>query len=181
MRWLPILLLLVSSNAALALPAHAPVPGGVAIIEVPEMAGAAPRATYRDRRVMVLPGDDQYRAIVGLPLSTKPGEHKLQLKGTDGSRAVISFTVTDKAYAEQRLTITNKRKVNPYAEDMDQIRADRKRINAALESWSEPGSVQLEMIRPVDGIESSPFGLRRFYNDEPRNPHSGLDIAADTG
>src|SRR5690606_40133110 len=37
------------------------------------------------------------------------------------------------------------------------------------------------MIWPLHGRESSAFGLRRFFNGEERNPHSGLDIAAPTG
>ena len=34
---------------------------------------------------------------------------------------------------------------------------------------------------PLAGVMSSPFGLKRFYNDQARRPHGGIDIAAPEG
>jgi len=90
--------------------------------------------------------------------------------------------VLDKQYETQHLTIKNKRKVNPNPDDMKRIGKERKKINAALAHWDDnfyTNTLQLDL--PVQGRLSSPFGLRRFFNEQPRKPHSGIDIAAPKG
>ena len=37
------------------------------------------------------------------------------------------------------------------------------------------------MSLPLEGLKSSEFGVRRFINNEPRNRHTALDIAAVVG
>ena len=131
--------------------------------------------SYRDRPVMVLQEGDTHYAVVGISLGAKPGVHKI----TAGDER-IAFTVEAKHYEEQRLTIASKRKVNPYAEDMDRIIREKRQINAAYTLFTS-GAVETSFSLPVMGRTSSPFGLRRFLNGQRRSPHSGLDIAAPEG
>ncbi|MEE8108593.1 MAG: M23 family metallopeptidase, partial [Gammaproteobacteria bacterium] len=75
------------------------------------------------------------------------------------------------------LTIGNKRQVDPTAEDLERIAGDRREINQAFRSWDrEP--VDTAFYLPAIGPRSSAFGLKRFFNEQPRSPHSGVDIAA---
>lgn len=163
------------------LPALSPVPGGVAAVPVGDDP-VAPEVRYDNRKVMVIRGDgNTWLALVGIPLSTGPGRQRLEVRTADGSRQTRLFSVHDKQYRTQHLTIKNKRMVNPNTEDLMRIRAERDAINAALGQWSEPQSVPLRFDAPVPGPRSSSFGLRRFFNGQPRRPHSGMDIAAPEG
>ena len=162
------------------LPNIAAVPGGVAAVPLDDTK-APPQVRYRDRKVMVVRSQDRWLALVGIPLATEPGRERLEVKLPDGSRQTRMFSVHDKQYETQRLTIKNKRMVNPTAEDLERIREDRRAINAALSQWSEPPIVPLRFDAPVPGPRSSSFGLRRFFNGQPRKPHSGMDIAAPQG
>lgn len=174
-----LLTLTMAANAG-ALPRAAAVPGGIAIIELGE-ASAKPEAWYGKKQVMVKPTESGWVALVGLPLSTKPGTHTLRLFVVKGQTGTRTFSVTDKHYEEQHITIKNKRKVNPYANDLKRIRKEQARSRNAFASWDAERSAELDFLLPVGGRLSGTFGKKRFFNGQPRRPHSGMDIAAPTG
>jgi len=163
---------------ALELPVHSPVPGGVAVIAIGS-GPAMPKAYFEERRVLVVEDAGRWLAIVGLALSHKPGEYELRVEHGDDEEE-IGFSVTGKKYPEQRLTVTNPRHVNPNAKDLKRIANENVRIGAAKRHYS-PTPPALRLAPPVYGERSSAFGLRRFFNNEARNPHSGMDIAASSG
>ncbi|HBH10527.1 MAG: peptidase M23 [Legionellales bacterium] len=160
------------------LPDELNAPGGVVII--PINSKDRPKAFFYDKRVLVIGESQNWKAIIGIPLKIELGEHKLKVV-SNGVEANYLFEVVGKAYEAQYLTIKNKRQVNPNKEDMLRITRERKLISKAKINWREIDNVPLRFIKPAKGPFSSSFGLRRFFNNQPRNPHSGLDIAAETG
>jgi murein DD-endopeptidase MepM/ murein hydrolase activator NlpD len=175
-----ILLAGVLSPGAWALPQADPVPGGIIVLPLNSSSATPPEVIFRDTRTAVVRNDRQeWLAVIGLPLGLKKGSYTAYLK--KGKEQVpLPFTIHDKQYETQHLTITNKRKVEPNKEDLDRIWAESKKKKAALKTWDQT-IPELSFIKPVEGRTSSQFGLRRFYNDKPRNPHGGLDIAAPEG
>jgi murein DD-endopeptidase MepM/ murein hydrolase activator NlpD len=174
---LPLILLLWMPHAlALQLPPHTPVPGGVAIVDLGAAEGEPPVVHYGKERVLVAPSAGRWKAVVGVPLSAQPGQH--ELRGADGPHR---FEVRDKRYEEQHITLKETRYVNPYQKDMERILSEKDRIRAALTTYSERLPATLSLNLPLEGVRTSPFGLRRFFNEQPRRPHSGLDIAAPPG
>ncbi|MCH7509549.1 MAG: peptidoglycan DD-metalloendopeptidase family protein [Proteobacteria bacterium] len=168
---------LIASPPADALPRHQAVPGGVAVIELPATGAARPQVSFRDRPVMVIAENERWFAVVGIPLSMAPGPASLSIDNPDGSALPLTFVIGNIDYPEQRLTIGNKRQVDPTAEDLERIAGDRREINRAFRSWDrEPVDTAFHL--PAIGPRSSAFGLRRFFNEQPRSPHSGVDIAA---
>ena len=170
----------VFSALANAFPTHQPVPGGTAVIKLTASNTPQPSAFFKKRKVAVHKHNDNWYALIGLSLNTKPGQYKISYQLPNKKTQQLSFTVKDKTYKAQYLTIKNKRKVNPYAKDMDRIIKERKIKAAAKKTWSNQ-IIHTDFIRPVEGRISSIFGLRRFFNNQARRPHSGLDIAAPEG
>jgi murein DD-endopeptidase MepM/ murein hydrolase activator NlpD len=86
-----------------------------------------------------------------------------------------------KRYAEQRLTVAPKH-VDLSPEDIARYEHEHVHLGEVLRRFSaarEPATLQLAV--PTSGPRSSSFGLRRVFNGQARNPHSGMDIAAPTG
>ncbi|MFK7996129.1 MAG: peptidoglycan DD-metalloendopeptidase family protein [Granulosicoccus sp.] len=155
-------------------------PGGIAVVDIGTATETLPQVRWNDRAVAVIKVNGKAKAVVGIPLSVKPGDQTLIVSNGSAEEKYVSFTVDAHAYAEQRLTITNKRKVNPAPLDMIRITAESKRLKVVKNSRADRLMTD-NFIWPVAGPVSSPFGLRRFFNEQPRRPHGGIDIAAPEG
>jgi murein DD-endopeptidase MepM/ murein hydrolase activator NlpD len=164
------------------LPPDLRVPGGLALLPLAAV-GDDPGAVYfGEYRAPVVYTDAGWTAIVGIPLDAAPGQHTARwvVPGPATGEATLPFDVAPKTYAEQRLKV-NPRHVDPPAADLERIAAERGRIEAALGTYSGDLEPAWRFTAPVAGARSSSFGLRRVFNGQSRNPHSGMDIAAPTG
>ena len=177
--WHALLVLLAPTVLAQPLPQERRVPGGIAMIEVPG-SETAPKVTYGKYQTAVIRRGSRWVAVVGIPLATKPGPQTLQVEGPEGS-VDVPFEVRDRKYRTQRLTVKNQRQVDPNPEDVKRIEQEQARSNAALSLFSTDTAPAFQLASPVVGVRSDSYGSRRIFNGQPRNPHSGMDIAAATG
>src|SRR6266508_1108417 len=162
------------------LPLTASVPGGVAIVCVGRAPGPAPRVVFDGQRVLVARVGDVWHAVIGLPLALRPGAHELSVLDGETSARAIRFDVAKRDYEAQHLVL-DPRQVEPSPRNLRRIAREQESLNRAFSIFSDAGPESLGFDLPSAGRISSSFGLRRFLNDKPRQPHSGLDIAAPPG
>lgn len=152
-----------------------PVPGGVAVIPIGGKE-LAPKVSYHGEPVLVRRRASGWVAVVGLPLSTKPGQETLEVDGK-----AVPFAVTPKRYPEQRVQLKNPRLVNPNAEDEARLAKEALLITPAWKVWPEGMQTGLSFRQPTPGALTASFGMRRIFNGVPKSPHPGLDIRAPQG
>jgi len=174
-----LLLAFFCSYSVHAFPEQALVPGGIALLQLPDYKPDT-KVYFDNKRIAVFPYKNTWVAMAGISLANEPGDYEFSIQHADGLSLNTKVTVKYKKYEEQHLTIKNKRKVTPNAKDRERIasESERKRIARIHYSEIEPN---VRFIWPVTGHISSIFGLRRFFNELERRPHNGLDIAADEG
>ncbi|MDO8268382.1 MAG: peptidoglycan DD-metalloendopeptidase family protein [Moraxellaceae bacterium] len=175
------MLLMCFSTLAWPLPQEARVPGGIALVRLPKNFPENTSITLNERPVWITQdGNGDRVAIVGIPLTTGAGA--LQLKTSAPTNTpVLVIDVAEKNYPEQRITLPTQEHVNPSEENLARFAREAQEQQAVYRAYQTTASAWPSFVIPVAGAYSSPFGLKRFFNDEPRAPHAGLDIAAPHG
>ena len=115
-----------------------------------------------------------------IDLLTEPGPVRL-VRRRRGILEETAIRVTDYPYQVQRITLKDDSQVNLSAQDLARVRQENQRI-ARLWSLDTSRAFALPLEAPLDPLpDGGRFGQRRFFNDQPRSPHSGADYAAATG
>jgi murein DD-endopeptidase MepM/ murein hydrolase activator NlpD len=179
-----LLLPLCGAARAVNLPAASQVPGGVALLALaaaPDDGTATPAVRYAGQRVMVLRQSDHWLIVIGIPLDAEPGGAAVAIRRANASAdEALGFQISAKEYQVQRLTVAPS-KVDLSKKDLARVAREQDHLHQALATFADRPPATLQLLPPVRGVRSASFGSRRIFNDQPRNPHSGMDIAAATG
>ena len=170
----------ISPAAVPELPAQSLVPGGVLVRALAALE-SRPVASFEGKRVMVLRRGAKWLAIVGIPLSARPGPAYLLVRASERTPASrLEFQIRDKRYVLQALKVAP-RQVDLSPSDLARYERERPRIERDVATFSPEPPPTLRLLQPVPGVRSSSYGMRRVFNGEPRSPHTGMDIAAPIG
>jgi murein DD-endopeptidase MepM/ murein hydrolase activator NlpD len=127
---------------------------------------------------------DIFAAFIAIPKDEKAGPKDLRIMvvDVDGKRSnqTLTFNVKRKEFPVQHLTLP-KEKVTLSKKDLARHRREKTAVNKALASPFADRVWQSSFSRPVAGVVSTPFGVRRLLNGKPRSSHSGIDFRGRKG
>lgn len=171
----------VATGPAQALPQESRVPGGIALITLPLTLTLPVSVRLADKPVMVTAdARGNAVAVVGIPLTAPAGVLTLEVENA-ATRLALPFEVTAKDYPEQRITLPSQTHVNPSPENLERYAREAQEQQAVYRTFTPGGNRWPRFVLPTAGNYNNTFGLKRFFNEEPRAPHAGLDIAAPEG
>jgi len=130
-------------------------------------------------------GDRSWEPLAGecwFPIDLLTLEGPLEVaRWRRGEREKTILQVASYPYEVQRITLQDDSQVNLSVEDLERVRRENQKI-AGLWGLESPRQFRFPLAPPLDPLPTGGrFGSRRFFNDQPRSPHSGADFAADSG
>lgn len=125
-----------------------------------------------------------YFGFVPIDMDHTPGTTRLSVAFRDAGGATIrreaAFEIMARDFPVQRISV-DESKVSLSPENLARHNRERAEVQKMFTRYDPERLWSASFTQPVQGRISTPFGVRRFINNQPRNPHSGVDIAAPTG
>ncbi len=123
-------------------------------------------------------------SFIGLDLGIKPGSYfiDISLLMNDGAVKHLQkeILVQEKEFPVKRLWV-KQAYVTPPAEALERIRVESELLAEVYDIFTPSWMGEGPFIVPSEGEAKPNFGERRIFNNEPRSPHSGVDISSPLG
>ena len=127
-----------------------------------------------------------FRALLGIDLESKVGKRRIQVTAEEATGAARTTAKTIQVrsgkFPTQKLKVAPAY-VEPPESELARIAADREKVRAVYAAPDTARRFEKQFLRPLPSASpsSSRFGVRRVFNDQPRSPHDGVDLAAPEG
>lgn len=99
----------------------------------------------------------------------------------DGSQWQKSLSVKQRQYDIDRINGVAQKYVSPAKEVLSRIRSEAAKVKQARSQLSYRNDYNQNPIMPAKGRISGVYGSQRIFNDVPKRPHFGLDVAGPIG
>jgi len=152
---------------------------------LPEGNPASVQGRLRDRTIPFFKTgrEGEFGALVGIDMADEPATVNLTAAITylDGHRErVFRVVVQAEEFRVQSMTLP-KEQVEPDADALKRINREQEKVKAVLAGLTPERLWTGGFLVPVEGTVTGAFGSKRILNGQPRNQHSGEDIAAPLG
>lgn len=157
--------------------------GGVGLIRIKVEQGETPRVTWVNKEIYLASNDQKtvWYGLIGVDLKARPGQYKiLVIILPSGHKKHLKIKIVEKDYGVRRLTLP-KKMVDLDAETLKRVIKESRMMKSL---WHAPPPTPIwsgAFLRPIPGKLVGPFGRRSIINDQPRSPHSGVDLKGKRG
>jgi murein DD-endopeptidase MepM/ murein hydrolase activator NlpD len=138
---------------------------------------------WMNRKVHLTPNRQKtmWDGFLAADLTVKPGRYRALLKkNPSGHEKQLAIEVRKKDYGVRRLNLPKYMvELNPRV--LKRVKKESKLMGSL---WDAEPSAPLwngAFMRPISGKVMGPFGQRSVINNQPRAPHSGVDLKAKNG
>jgi len=127
--------------------------------------------------------EGEFGALVGIDMADEPAtvNFTAAITYSDGHRErVFRVVVQAEEFRVQSMTLP-KGQVEPDADALKRINREQEKVKTVLAGLTPERLWTAGFLVPVEGTVTGAFGSKRILNGQPRNQHSGEDIAAPFG
>lgn len=157
--------------------------GDLILIRIKAEKGEKVRLVWHGKEISLVPDPDgaSWRGFLAADLNVKSGRYKaLVTISPSGYKKQLDIKVVDKDYGVRNLTLPEAM-VTLDEETLKRVRKESDIVNGL---WRLPASAAVWsgfFIRPIEGEVVGAFGTGSIINNQPRSPHTGVDLKGEEG
>jgi hypothetical protein len=157
--------------------------GGLSLLRIKCAEGVTPTATWFSQKTPLRLSRAESCWIgflaADLRAETRPAKLRVKFKPS-GQTKSVTINIKNKDYGVRRLTLP-KKMVDLDKETLKRVRGESKKMKSLWAVQPAPPYWKGPFLKPVPGKVIGPFGRRSMINNQPRSPHSGVDLRAALG
>lgn len=176
-------MLMALSNSDIYLSSSVLPQGDLILIRIKVNNNEVPIVTWKDKDINLFSSSDNSvrQGFLAVDVAEEPASYTAIIKALNSVKTYgFQIDVISKDYGVRRLTLP-KNMVDPDTESLKRIQEESLKMaelwknSVPFPIWNGP------FIRPAPGKVIGKFGRKSIINDQPRAPHSGIDIRGKRG